>query len=130
MKKDFKDVRAELLISDISKVALPCHVREVCPADGIGCDQLLAENCPIAAEQPFLPNFASCPFISSGKFVQSLEQLAEIQCKDCRACEGEKPLKICAICRSLHIGGKWTSQKFIGVQTTVPYVFCDKCRLQ
>jgi len=124
-----RDVRNDLMVMDIVG-ALPCGQKEECAAAHSGCNHFESHECPVA-KAVFLSNFASCPFLGRGVSPERLDQMAVIDCGACRACEDKKPpSKICAVCRSLYIDGQWTAQKFAGVQTAVPYVFCDGCRIQ
>ena len=123
-----RKVRNDLMVMDIAG-ALPCGQQKECAAAHSGCNHFESHDCP-AAKIPFLPDIADCPFLGKGVFPERLDQMAVIDCGACRACEGKKPSKICAVCRSLHIDGQWTGQKFSCIQTAIPYVFCDACRIQ
>ena len=122
-----RDVRNDLFFVDIS-AKLPCSKKSDCALASDGCDHFASHECPVA-DAVFLPNFASCPFLGRGVSPERLKQMATIDCGACRACEGKNPSKIYAVCRSLCIDGQWTGQKFSGIQTAIPYVFCDACRI-
>ncbi len=120
-----REVHNDLAVMNMA-AGLPCPQKEKCVAAGAGCDHSVSHDCSFAVDGVFLPKFAACPFLGNYK---KAGEFTEASCNTCRACD-QKVEKICAVCRGLHIGGEWTGQKFEGIQTSVPYVFCDTCRIQ